>query len=88
MSKKINIVEKMELSKDAALDFPIVTSVGNYEIYIENFKSIILYENDTLKLLTKCGIITVQGTSLEIMYYDDEVIFIKGRISKVEYWVI
>lgn len=84
-NKKERLVESLSLSKDAALGVPIVTVIGNYEIYVENFKSIVLYECDTIKLLTKQGMLTIGGTMLEILYYNDEEIAIRGRIARIEY---
>ena len=40
--------------------------------------------NDMLKMLTKKGMITIYGKCLEIKYYDDEEIAVKGKIEKIE----
>lgn len=85
MTGRETFVDKMSIAKDAALGAPIVTAIGNYEIYVENFKSIVFYECDTIKLLTKQGMITIKGSMLEIQHYDDEEIAVKGRICSIEY---
>lgn len=78
-------VDRMSIAKDASLGAPIVTAIGNYELYVENFKSIVFYECDTIKLLTKQGMIIIKGNMLEIQHYDDEEIAIRGRICGIEY---
>lgn len=85
MTKKHGFADALDFTKDATLGMPIVTAVGDYELYVENFKSIVSYEGDTLKLLTRKGMLTICGDSLEILYYDEEEIAIKGRIRKIEF---
>lgn len=85
MSRRNDFVEALDFTKDATLGMPVVTAIGDYEVYVENFKSIVTYEGDTLKLLTKKGLLTICGESLEILYYDEEEIAVKGRINKIEF---
>ena len=63
---------------------PLITVVGKTDMHIENFKSIVEYDNDRLKLLTRTGFITIYGNNLEIKYYDAEEIAISGRIERIE----
>lgn len=84
--KKEKLVDDLKLSKDAMLGMPIVTVIGNCEVFVENFKSIANYQCDTVKLMTKQGYISIEGNMLEIRYYNDEEIAIKGRICKIEYY--
>lgn len=83
--KSKSIVDVLDVTKDAALGMPVITAVGNCQIYIENFKSIIEYECNIIKLLTKRGIISICGECLEILYYDEEEIAIKGRVQRIEF---
>ncbi len=85
MTRKYNLAEALDFTKDATLGMPVVTAIGNYELYVENFKSIVSYEGDMLKLLTRKGMLTVCGEALEILYYDDEEIAVRGCIKKIEF---
>lgn len=85
LTGKEKFIDGMSIAKDAALGAPIVTAIGNYEIYVENFKSIVFYECDAIKLLTKQGMLVIKGNMLEIQRYDDEEIAIRGRICSIEY---
>ena len=53
-------------------------------VYVENFKSIAEYDCNTVKLLTKKGFLSIKGERLEILYYDEEEIAVRGRIISIE----
>lgn len=61
MRRKETIVEALDVTKDAALGMPVVTAVGNCEVYVENFKSIAEYDCNTVKLLTKKDFYPLKG---------------------------
>ena len=84
MRGKETIVEALDITKDAALGMPVVTAVGNSEVYVENFKSIAEYDCKKVKLLTRKGFLSICGERLEILYYDEEEIAVKGRICNIE----
>lgn len=84
MRRKELIAEALDITKDAALGMPVVTAVGNSEIYVENFKSIAEYDCNNVKLLTKKGFMSIHGERLEILYYDEEEIAVRGRINSIE----
>lgn len=71
-------------ARDAVLGLPIITVIGNSEMYIENYRSIIYYDCECIKLKTRLGMICIQGVDLQIAYYDDEEIMIKGKIIHLE----
>lgn len=84
VNKKEKIINSLNFAKDAALGVPVITVNGNYEVYVENFRSILCYECGMVKLTTKQGLLTVIGNRLEIDYYNDEEILIKGHINRIE----
>ncbi|MBQ4284742.1 MAG: YabP/YqfC family sporulation protein [Lachnospira sp.] len=86
MGKREKIAVDLKFAKDAALGLPLVTIVGNSELVVENFKSIVHYESDCIRLMTKQGYVSVEGSCLIIKYYNDEEIAVKGRICKIEYF--
>ena len=63
----------------------ILTVIGNKEMYIENFKSIMEYECDSVKVITRRGIVHVKGSDLDIGYLDMDEISIKGRIKEITF---
>ncbi|MDD3239212.1 MAG: YabP/YqfC family sporulation protein, partial [Lachnospira sp.] len=68
------------MSDDYTFRMPIVTAIGHKEVHIDNFRSIIEYDRCAVSLTTKCGIVRIEGSNLEIMYYDQEEIAVKGII--------
>lgn len=84
MRGKESFVEALDLTRDAALGMPVITAVGNSEVYVENFKSIAEYDCNKVKLLTKKGFLSISGERLEILYYDEEEIAVRGRICNIE----
>ena len=65
-----------------SVTMPILTVIGNKEMYIENFKSIMEYECDSVKVIT---IVHVKGSDLDIGYLDMDEISIKGRIKEITF---
>lgn len=86
---KTSIKEKMseflELPKEIILDLPKITIYGNNNVLIENYKGIIEYENERLRINTKEGIIRVVGKKLFIKEITSEDLLIYGELTSVEF---
>jgi len=77
-------ISVIDTARDVVLGLPVTTMIGNRELYVENYKSIIYYDCECIKLKTRSGMICIQGTNLQVAYYDDEEIMIKGKIIHLE----
>ncbi len=84
-SVKSKIAEKLNIPEDIAEGFPIVTITGKGEIYVENYKGIIEYGKECIRIQTKICRITFQGKHLEIVYYTNVDMKITGEIESVCY---
>lgn len=84
-SRKEKIVEKLMLPKDLMLGAAVVTVTGQTEAYVENYRGIIEYTTDRIKLQTKTCTIELEGSSLNIGYYTNDEMKITGYISKITY---
>jgi len=86
---KSSIKEKMseflELPKEIVLDLSKITMYGNNNMLIENYKGIIEYEDDRLRINTKDGIIRVMGNKLFIKEITSEDLLIYGEITSIEF---
>lgn len=82
---KKKLWERFEIPEDVILDVPRVTVINNTEIRIENYKSILEYEDGKINLATKTKFITVCGASLKIIVITDDEISVSGNILSVEY---
>lgn len=61
----------------------IVTAYGTNHVYIQNYKGIIEYSTDRIRLQGKKCRITVTGNNLMIDYYTDNDMKINGIIKEV-----
>ena len=74
----------LEISSDLQVNQPTVTTIGNTFVSIENYLSILEYEND-LRVKTKAKTIKILGDKLLLKYITENEIGIKGVIYSIEY---
>lgn len=79
------LVEKLDLPKDVMLNLPKITVIGDEEILIENHKGIESFENEFIKIKTKCGVVEIAGKNFEILYIAAETIVISGKFKSINY---
>ena len=83
--KESELLEKLHLPKDITQGAFILTAVGNKELYIENYKGILEYTANNIRIQGKNTYIDISGRNLKIDYYTEEDMLIKGCISSVCY---
>lgn len=79
------ISEKIGFTKDVIAQATIVTIEGVKCLYIENYKGIISYSDTQIVIQGKSNKIIVEGIRLQIEYYTNLDMKIKGIISFVKY---
>lgn len=79
------VTRRLELPKDLILGDSIVTITGRSDLIIENYKGILEYLPDKIRLSLKHGQIEICGKSLKIEYYTNDDMRIIGRIDRIEY---
>lgn len=84
-SVKENMVETLELPKDLMYGASIVTITGRREVLIENYKGILEYMEEYIKIQTKNAKLTVYGKRLNIEYYTNEDMKVVGFIKSIEF---
>ncbi|NLK75206.1 MAG: sporulation protein [Clostridiales bacterium] len=80
-----SISKTLNLPADLLTGAPIVTTVGRNQICIENYKSIIEYNTNFIKIQTKACKICIEGKQLNILYYTDVEMRIDGYIQAIYY---
>lgn len=85
MSVKSKLAEKLKIPEDISEGLPIVTIMGKCEVFVENYKGIIEYGKNCIRIQTKDCRITFQGKNLEIVYYTNVDMKILGELESVCY---
>lgn len=83
--KKEMIVESLKLPKDSMLGASIVTVTGNSDAFIENYRGILEYTEESVILQGKTCQISIIGKRMSIDYYTNEDMKISGYIECVRY---
>lgn len=84
-SLKARFTDSLNLPKDAVLDIPTITIIGNDEINIENHKGIVEYSRELLRINSKLGIVKVVGENLFIKEISQEELLLTGKIHSIEF---
>jgi len=79
------VADLFELPHEILLDLPRVTLVGNAQLYIENHRGVIAYDENQVRLSVKNGEIVVRGERLQIKNLLEEELLIKGLIEELTY---
>lgn len=82
---KSNIVESLELPKDIVYGAVIITATGRNQVLVENYKGIIEYTREKIRLQTKNCQVIIEGKRLIIEYYTNEEMKITGLIQGILY---
>jgi len=72
--------ELLELPKELVLDLPKITMIGNGDMMIENYKSVMEYGMAKIRINTGAGIVHIAGRGLTIREITSEDIMISGEI--------
>lgn len=83
--KKISRLEKiLEIPQEIYSDVPKIVITGFNEMVIENFKSILEYEEFFIRINTYIGIININGYNLKLETMTNDDIKITGQIENFE----
>lgn len=79
------LADSLKLPKDMILGASIVTMTGNQDLWVENYRGIMEYTEQSIVLQTKTGRICIQGCGLRIDYYTNEDMKIVGTIQCIRF---
>ena len=84
--KRLNRIEKiLEMPREVVSNVPKVSIYGFNEMIIENYRSIIEYENFFVKIKTHIGIININGLNLKLENMNRDDIRITGIIDSIDF---
>ncbi len=76
---------RLHLPADILAGAPIITATGRNEICLENYKGIIEFNSDLLRIQTKLCRICIEGKNLNILYFTEDEMKITGYIHSIYY---
>lgn len=82
---KETLVEALSLPKEIVLDLPKITIIGDIQIFIENYKGVVEYDSQRIRINTAKGQVKIFGENLEINTVTTEEIFITGEFTNIEF---
>ena len=77
--------ERFGLPKDLVMGAAVLTVTGRSEAYVENYRGIIEYTEQRIRLQTKTCQMTFCGEHLHIDYYTEDEMKISGQIGEIQY---
>ena len=75
----------LELPKEVVLNLPLVTMIGNGEVCVENYKSVIEYTETRVRVNTTCGIFAIEGKKLVLNQITSDEVVIKGVVDNMAF---
>ena len=75
----------LELPQEIVSDVPKITIVGFEELLIENYKSILEYEEFFVKINTSLGAININGFNLRLKEMTGDDIMVLGKIDSLDF---
>lgn len=82
-NNKLNNI--LELPQEVTSDKPKLTIIGFSEMLIENYKSILEYEDYYVKINTYIGAVNINGFNLRLKEMTGDDIMVIGNIDSVDF---
>ena len=87
--RKTNIKEELsaafEIPKEVVLNMPLISLKGREEVVIENYRGIIEYTTEKIRINTASGVFKLTGEKMLIKCLDADNIVICGVINSTEF---
>ena len=85
MGFRKNVTEALELPKEIMLNQPLISLVGREEVTIENYRGILEYGDEMVRIGTAAGILRLTGKGLCLKQLSAECMVVTGMVEKVEF---
>lgn len=80
-----SLSDSLKLPGDILAGAVIITATGRSQVCVENYKGIIEYNGQLIKIQTKLCKVSIEGNNLNIDYYTNDEMRISGNISRISY---
>ena len=84
---KQTLTNMLDLPKEITMNLPLISIIGNEELFIENYKGVIEYTEEKIRVNTACGVLKIDGRKLFLKQITAESITITGNIGGLEYLI-
>ena len=75
----------LEIPREVISNIPKITITGFDEVFIENFKGILEYEDFFARISTEIGNININGFNLKLDQMTDNDILVSGKIENIDF---
>lgn len=79
------VLQASQLPRDVVMGLPVLYVLGQSELHLENYRGILEYTEEMVRILIKGGQIKVTGRRLQVVYYTNDEMKISGQIKAIEY---
>ena len=86
LPNKINRI--LEIPQEVSSNIPKITILGFEQIMIENYKSILEYQDFYIRLNTEIGILNINGFNLHLKEMTTDDLQISGKIDSIDFEAI
>lgn len=80
-----SLSNNLNIPGDVVAGSPLLMATGKHQVCLENYKGIIEYNGNLIKVQTKICKICIEGKNLNIDYFTDEEMRISGIIHTIHY---
>lgn len=80
-----NVDNQYDLPRDVVKKDILCQLIGKNELIIENYKKLLLFLSDEIKIQCKTFSICVKGENLVIAYYNRQTIIVKGVFHEISF---
>ena len=79
------IIGMFELPKEVVFNLPIIQAVGAEDVTVTNYKGLVEYTNECVRVNTSSGQVCFEGIGLVLRHVTSEAITVSGGIHKIEF---
>lgn len=79
-----SLADFFELPRDIVLDLSRLTLIGNRQLYLENHKGIVEYDEHKIRVRTNSGTLVITGENLVIRNLYAAELYVEGDIDSLE----
>ena len=76
---------KLDLPKDVIFDLPRITVIGSYQLYIENHRGVIQFNERYLHLRLNKGEVKIIGDQLVIRAILPDEVLVEGLVQEIQF---